>query len=137
MCNTGPNFFRNIDKRKLYLFRTHFILNDLVSDLEVELGRAFTPLLDLDPEDVVTMYNGFKEATSSAAERMVGFKRIQEVEGLTRSIEEACEQRHRVRIQIVSNPLSAEKRTLYKSANKIVKVAVKGQKQNQTTRDRP
>ena len=48
--------------------------NDLVNDFEVKLGGAFAPLLDLDPEDVETMYDGFKEATNSTTERTVGFK---------------------------------------------------------------
>ena len=104
--------------------------NDLVNDFEVKLGGAFAPLLDLDPEDVETMYDGFKEATNSTTERTVGFKRRNEVEGLPRCIEEACEQRRRARIEMVSNPLSAEKRALYQSANKVVKAAVKAQKQN-------
>ena len=36
--------------------------NDLVNDFEVKLGGAFAPLLELDPEDVETMYDGFKES---------------------------------------------------------------------------
>ena len=71
----------------------------------MKLGGTFAPLLDLHPEDVETMYEGFKEATNSTAERTVGFKRRKEVEGLPRCIEEACEQRRLARIEMVSNPL--------------------------------
>ena len=76
--------------------------NDLVNDFEVKLGGAFAPLLDLDPEDVETMYDGFKEATNSTTERTVGFKRRKEVEGLQRSIEEACKPIRCARIEMVS-----------------------------------
>ena len=103
--------------------------NDLANDFEVKLGGAFAPLLDLDAEDVETMYNGFKEATNSTTERTVVFQKREEVEGLPRSIEEACEQRRRARIKMVSNPLRAEKRALYKAANKVVKAAMKAPKQ--------
>ena len=48
--------------------------NDLVNDFKVKLGGAFAQLLDLDPQDVETMYDGFKEATNSATERTAGFK---------------------------------------------------------------
>ena len=47
----------------------------------------------------------------------------------TTDAEDSCEQIRRARIEMVSNPLSAEKRALYQSANKVVKAAVKAQKQ--------
>ena len=53
--------------------------NDLVKDFEVRLGEAFAPLLDLDLENVETMYDGFKEATNSTIERTVGFNRRKEL----------------------------------------------------------
>ena len=88
---------------------------DLVNDFEVKLGGAFAPLLDLEPEDVETMYDGLNEATNSTTKRTVGFKRRKEVEGLPRYIAETYEQRRRARIEMVSTVLSAEKSALYQS----------------------
>ena len=83
----------------------------------------------MDPKDVGTMYDDFKEATNTTTERTVGFKRRKEIEGLPWSIEDVCQQRRRVRIQMVSNPLSAQRKEPFINQQKIVKAAVKVQKQ--------
>ncbi len=101
---------------------------ELANSFEIQLGGAFAPLIDMETDDVETLYNAFKEATNSTTERVAGFKKRKEVKGLSPSVEEACEQRRQARSDMIAHPHNEEKKILYKTLNKAVKTATKAQK---------
>ena len=55
----------------------------------MKLGAAFAPLLDLDPEDVEIMCDGFTEATNSTTTRQVGLTRKRKKKAFPGVFEEA------------------------------------------------
>ena len=42
--------------------------------LEVQLGGAFAPLIDMETDDIETLYSAFKTATNNITEKVAGFK---------------------------------------------------------------
>ena len=68
------------------------------------------------------------EITNNITEKVAGFIKRKQIEGLPSSVEEACEQRRKARSDMIAHPQSQEKKLLYKTLNSNVKTAVKVKK---------
>ena len=85
-------------------------------------------MLNLESEDIETVYQQFTETTNKVTQEVVGFRKRKQIPGLPTEIEKLCEERRQTRLEVLSSP-GDEIVLKYRSLNKAVKKAVKYHKQ--------
>ena len=94
------------------------------------IGEGFANLLDdeMTPDE---FYIRFKKIVHTSAEKEIGYKRHNEIPGLSSEVKDLCAQRRSAKIMMLQNQFNEEYTNRdYRELNKRVKAEVKKQKNN-------
>lgn len=97
---------------------------EVAREFQIKIGKAFEPLLESNT-NIEELYDSFKEATNSVTREVAGYRKAQQVSGMSAETSALCEKRRAARIELIKNPSSIPLKLKYRNLNKDVKSAVK------------
>lgn len=102
---------------------------ELRNDFVIKIGGAFEALQDLmEDQTVQVAYREFVDTTNKITEETVGYKKKRQVEGMSKELENKCNERRIARLRYLKQPANNESRENYRIINRSVKSEVSRQK---------